>query len=139
MAHNAQRLDLLRCQPPWFPVDQAKCADDQAAAGHRQRHGGVKADVRSAGHQRIAGKPRVRRRVRNDEQIRLRDGVRAKGDIARGLGQGEPDSGFEPVAVRVHQAYQRDRRLADLRGQTGEVVERFFRRRVQDVVRAQRL
>ena len=139
VAQNPQRLDLLPRQLSRLPVHHAERPDGQAAGRGHQRHPCIETDVRTAGDQGVPGKPGVHRRIRHDEQVCLREGVRGKGGIARSLRDVQPDPRLEPVAVRVHQAHQRHRGLADLGSQTGQVVEGFLGWRVEDVVSSQRL
>ena len=63
----------------------------------------------------------------------------AKGNVARGLLDGHSDLGFEPLAGLVHQRDQRDRRLADLRREQGEIVIGILRGSIEHRVLAQRL
>ena len=74
----------------------------------------------------------------DDIEVGLQDGVRAEGEAARHFGQVEPDLRFEPKPFLIDQANHGRGCAADLRRQTGQIVERFFRGGVEDVVLAQR-
>ena len=58
--------------------------------------------------------------------------------LARGGIDAQPDQGLEPLAVRVDQAHQRDRHLAQLRGQPGQVIEGTLQLGVKDVITPER-
>ena len=139
VAKDPQCLDLLRSQLSRFAVQHAQRSDGKSSDRCQQRHAGVKADLRIAGHKGVPGKTRVRLRVGHDKQVRLRNGVRGKGGVAMRLWQVQPDPRLEPVALFVHQTHQRDWGVAGLRREPRQIVEGLFRRRVEDVIGAQRL
>jgi hypothetical protein len=78
-----------------------------------QRRAGIKTHVRLAGHQRVGAEARVLQRVRHHHHLRLQNRVAAEGDVARRLPIINPDFGFKPLAILVHQANQCDRNPAD--------------------------
>ena len=123
VAKDPQCLDLLRSQLSRFAVQHAQRSDGKSSDRCQQRHAGVKADLRIAGHKGVPGKTRVRLRVGQDKQVRLRNA----------------DPRLEPVALFVHQTHQRDWGVAGLRREPRQIVEGLFRRRVEDVIGAQRL
>ena len=63
--------------------------------------------------------------------------MRAERDVSVRLSLVHADGRLEPLAVGVHQADQRDRRAADLRGERGEVVERLLGLGVENLVAPQ--
>ncbi len=119
------------------PVEDAECPEDVPVRVD-ERRAGVEAHVRRAGDERVVVEALVGDGVGDHEDVRLEDRVRAEGDVARGLGRVEPHARLEPLAPLVHEADERDRRLADRRGEGDEVVELRLGERVEEVERAQR-
>src|SRR5438477_3110686 len=62
------------------------------------------------------------------------EGYGAEGELPRRFRYRQADFGLEPLAVFVHQRDEGDRRLADVGGEKGEVVEGLFRFGVEDGV-----
>ncbi|HVV48270.1 MAG TPA: hypothetical protein VHO06_01305 [Polyangia bacterium] len=91
--------------------------------------------MRLAGHQRVVGEARVLQRVLDDERVVTDDAVAAERQIARHADQLEPHARLEPLVVGVDQDDERDLRPAQVGGQAGHVVERFLRRRIDDLAR----
>ena len=58
----------------------------------------------------------------------------AERHVSRSLRHVPADPRLEPLPVQVHKADQGDGGSADESGQTGEIVESLFRRRVEDPV-----
>ena len=63
----------------------------------------------------ICGKANVSKRVLNDEQLFLHDGVNTKGDIPPSLAQMGSNRYLESLPLRLKDRDQADRRTADLR------------------------
>jgi hypothetical protein len=72
--------------------------------------------------------------IGNDEEIALKDGVGAEGDITRHLAGGQARLGLEPLPVGIDQTDHRNGRAADIRSQGGYIVELGFRRTVKNAV-----
>ena len=88
-----------------------------------------------AGDERIVAEALVFPRVRDLEDAGVRDGVVAERDGSLGLPHAvEAVLGLEPLSVLVDQRDQRHRRTADLRRQQRQVVERPFRRGVENAI-----
>ena len=120
--------------------DAVEHADrSQGASVCRDERGtGVKPDVGVARDERIGRKARIGERVSHDEQVRVLDRGRAKRHVPRRFRDRQSDPGFEPLSVRVHEAHECHRRLADACGHEREVVEVLIRRRIEDVVAPER-
>jgi hypothetical protein len=74
-----------------------------------QRRTSIRPNLRSPGHERIVGEPRIGRGVRNHVQLGAADRVRAERDAARCLAHVETDARLEPLPVDVDERHQRDR------------------------------
>ena len=59
--------------------------------------------------------------------------MRAERLITRRLGRLEPYASFEPLSLRVDEAEQRNRYLADLRGERDQRVECLFWNAIEDL------
>ena len=117
-AQRNQRLLLRRIQLARNTVHDTQRAERLPIAGEQGR-AGVEADVRAAGDQRIAGETFILRRIGNDEQVGLKDGVPAKGDVAGKSAGGQADLRFEPLAPLIHQCNERDGCFAEAGRQGG--------------------
>ncbi len=136
---DAQGVELSWGGLAGLGIDNAEGAQGLAVAGDQGR-AGVEADVRGAGDEGIVVEARVLGGVGNDEylgEVLLGDDVGAKGDIARGVIDGEADTGFEPLAVAVHEGDQGDGGVEDEGGEFDDVVEFGFGGRVEDIEAAQ--
>ena len=136
-AQHAQRLFLGFGQLPGHTVNDAERAQ-RLAFGRQQRRTRIKTDAGIAGDEGIVGKALVRGRVRHDEEVRLVQGVRAKGHVARRFAGRQPGLRFEPLPFLVHQRNQRNGRLADVGRERGQIVERLLRQCVQQLVAPER-
>lgn len=114
-SEHHQGLLLLRREPFRNPIDDTERSEGMPIPVD-EGDTGIKSNMRLSGHQRIGRKPDISERVRHFEQISLQDGVRTKGDIARGLTDSYAGLGFEPLTEGINQTDQRDRHLTDLRG-----------------------
>ena len=129
-----QALELLGRQLARLVVDGADGAERVSVAAHDGR-ARVEANVRVAAHQRVVGEANVRAGVGHHEHVaHVEYAVAAEGVVARGLARLQSDLGFEPLPVRVDERDERDGRLADLRREEGEVVERLLGGRVEYAV-----
>ncbi len=138
-AQGHERLALARRQQPGLPVHHAQ-RPQHLPVGRHQRRAGVEAHPGVLGHQRAVGKPRVQRRVRHFQDFAgLPERVGTKRDVPRDFDRRHAHAGLEPLPVFVDQGYDRHRHLADLRGEQREVVERQVRRRIHNLVLAQRV
>ena len=61
----------------------------------------------------------------------------AKGQIARSLRGGKPVVGFEPLAALVDQTHEGNRRIADLRGEQGQIIVGLLGMGIEDAEAAQ--
>ncbi len=134
----AQQFAVIGTQAARLDIDQAQRAQ-LAPIGDAQWTTGVEADVGRAGHERVVVEALIGQRVRDRQDLVTQDRVAAKRDIARGLAHGKAQAGLEPLAIGVHQADQRDGHPEQPLGQASQPVEAFFRRRIQDIKRAQRI
>jgi hypothetical protein len=134
---HAQRVQLLRGQLARDAVDDAERAQRVAVFGD-ERRARVEADAGIGGDERVVAEALVAPRVRDDEQAGLPDGVRAEGRLARRLGDVQPDARLEPLAVVIDEADQGDGRLAELRREARDVVERLLGLRVEHAALAER-
>src|SRR5262249_36769305 len=87
----------------------------------------------------IRTKSGIFRRVRNNKEIPLLNRDCAERNLTRCFTDAHADLRFEPLPVGINQRDQRNRSLADMRGQDGKVVEALFRIGVENFVTAQRL
>src|SRR5689334_11428943 len=99
---------------------------------------GIKAKLRTGRHQRIVRETFVPRRIRNNEQRALRDGVSTKGEFARRFLDPHAHFRLEPLTALINQHEERDGRLTDVGSQHGNAVESLLRRRIQDIVAVER-
>ena len=114
-----------------FRVHGAKRAYPVTVFGHEHR-ADIGSDIRRPDNQRIVAEPVIGRRIRDDKQVVLPDGVVTKSDVPGCFGGIHPEMRFEPLALTVDQRYQRNRCLADVADHTGDAVEFLFRRGVED-------
>ena len=129
---DVKRTLVFHAELARHPVDDAQGAESVPLRGY-QRGAGVEADIRFAQDKGVVGEARVLRGVANDEEIFLVDGMSAEGDVARGLCELQADFGLEPLTRFIDQGDQRDRRLADVGREFDQIVEQFFRRRVEHI------
>ena len=76
--------------------------------------------------------------VGDDHDLLVQDRVGAERVVAGRLGHVEPHTRLEPLPLRVDEAHERDRHLADVRGQERHVVEDLLGRGVENLERLQR-
>ena len=96
-----------------------------------QDRAGVKMQLLIASDKRIVSGSRVCLRVADFEVIVLQDGMGTDGLFHRRRVGPEADVRLEPLPVLVHERDQGDRHLANPGGQTHDIVEPLFRRRIQ--------
>jgi len=80
------------------------------------------------------GEALVPRRIRHDKQIRLGDGVSAKGNVARSFLDGDSNPRFEPLTFFIDEGDQGNGRFANSSGKFGEIIENFLGNGIQNVV-----
>jgi hypothetical protein len=131
-------LELLRAQVAHAAIDHADRAHG-ATVRCDDRRTGIEADVGIAGDERVVGKALVFTGVPHDEHAVVEDRVRAEGDFARRLAHIEADDGLEPLPIRIDEADDRDRHVADARRERHDVVVDLLGQGVEDVVPPQRL
>src|ERR1700722_3241715 len=117
-------------------IQHTQRADVQPVRGDPRR-ARVEADIRGTGGERGGPKAIVFQRIGNLEYFAPRDGVAAKGNVARRLGHFQPDVALEPLPRGINQRYGGNGSAANLRGETREVVEVSLGRQVEDVVAPQ--
>ena len=71
--------------------------------------------------------------VRHDEKLPVQDGVAAKGNVARSLGDADADLGFEPLPFFVHERDQGDGRLAYAGGEFRQVIKNLLGNGIEDI------
>lgn len=136
--HQGENLGLVRGEGcAGGGVDHAQCPDPVPARQH-QRRACVKADVRIAGHQRIASKARVGGGIGHDHYAVLIDRVPAERDASAGLARRQTMARLEPLAVGIDQADQRSGRREAVGGQLYDHVELVVARCAQNVEAMQR-
>ena len=134
---DLEHLREQRRQRARHVVDHAERAERVAVAVD-QRCACVEADLRLRDDERVVAEAIVGEGVPDDHHLVGPDGVVAERDVARRGFDVESDAGLEPLAVGVEQRQQRDRRVADERGQPDDLVEFAFGRRVHDGVARER-
>lgn len=122
---------MLRIQPGTrVGANHAQRADGVAIA-QLERCASVKADMRRTQYQRVVAEARVQQGIGNHQDVIGAQRVRAEGMFARGLRRFQADTGFEPLAVLVHQRDQGDLGPQHACGHGGDGVEHRVGRRVQ--------
>lgn len=133
-----QSAHLEICQIARLPVDHAQRAEGMTI-GRDERRARVKADVGVVQHQRIVMETGINSRIGHHEQaVGLQNGVRAKRVLTHGFARIEANYRLEPLAVAIDQAHHRNRRLADVRGEQGDVVVGLFGQAVEQTGALQR-
>ncbi|GJD69838.1 hypothetical protein MMMDOFMJ_2776 [Methylobacterium gnaphalii] len=94
-------------------IDDAECPDRLAIRG-LQTGSGIEAQMRLAGDEGVRGRARIVLEVRDHEEPRLLQRMRADGLLERRLAWVEADARLEPLPVVGDEADQSNRRLADL-------------------------
>src|SRR5436190_13216287 len=97
-SQNAQCLFLIGTEFTRHFVDYAQGAESVTVRGD-QRRAGIKSDFWVGSDERIFRESFVQGGVWDDEEVRLLDGMAAKGDVARSFVYGDPDLGFEPLTI----------------------------------------
>ena len=121
MGKRAERPFLVHRERPGHPVYDAQGAEG-VSAGRDQGDARVEADARLARHQRVVGETGVGVGVGDDEEIRLENGVGAEGRMARGFGDGEAETGLEPLPVGGNQGNGGRGRTADVCGEAHDFI-----------------
>ena len=93
--------------------------------------------MRVARHQWIIREATVLRRVGDDEQAGLQNGMRANRAVQRGFANAQSDLGLEPLAPLVDQIDDRDRRAADRRCDLDDLVKVSLSGRVENAIAPQ--
>ncbi len=108
------------------------------AVAQRQRHAGVEAHVRSADHQRIVGEPDIGERIGDLHHVAAVNRMGTDRHVARGFGGFHAVVRLEPLAVRVHQAHERNGHVERRTDLVGVPIETFLGLGVEDPERMQR-
>ena len=137
-AENPQRFQLRRIQFARHAIDHAQRTQRIALRG-KQRRAGVKADVRIAGDIRMIHETFIQCGVRDNEQARVENRMRTKGDVARCLGARDTDLGLVELHFFANHRDERDGRIANMRRQRGEIIESLIRQCIKHIVRPKRL
>ncbi len=135
-ADEGERLALAVRERARRVVDDTERAEG-VPARRDERRAGVEDDVRVAGDERRAGKPRVAPGVGDLEESLALDRLRAERDAARGLADGDAQPRQEPLAVGVDEADGGHRRVAQVGGQARQRVDVGVGGRVEHVEAAQ--
>src|SRR5215213_2886087 len=98
LGERPERKRLLLREATAHPVQDADGAQGQPAWGLKQHHG-IEAQLRSAGHERVAVEAAVLSSIQHNEETRLENGRRADRRLKRGLAQAEADLSLEPLSV----------------------------------------
>ncbi|CAM5417504.1 hypothetical protein FALB51S_02451 [Frigidibacter albus] len=106
------------------------------AIGRCQRDAEIAADPGIARHKRVHREARIFRCVRNHHWLVPLNGVVAKGHLARGLAERQPDDGLEPLAFGVDQADGGDRHAHNVADKPGQLVERLLSGSIKDGIAA---
>src|ERR1051326_3761140 len=112
----------------------SKCMVTISSKDRRSR---IKSDLWFSGYECARGETFILGGIPHYKQIRLLNGMMAKGNVTRSLVNIQTDLRFEPLPVTIYQADERDGSFASVRGQCSQIVEGLFRRRIQNVVGAQ--
>ena len=118
-------------------VDDAQRAK-RHTIGPDQRRASVEADMRRPGDQQIVGEAGILGRVGDDENVRPEHGVRAEGDVARGILRVQPGTRQETLTHILDNADQRDRRVAQRSCELRDLVQIAETTGVEIVEREQR-
>ena len=137
VGHQAQERLLGVVQLARLVVEDANRAE-RKAFGRLQQRAGIKTQMRLAGHQRVVDEAPVQRRVRNDEQPGLQNGVRANRAVDRRFTHAQSDFRLEPLAAVVDQIDDRNRRPADRRRHLDDLIEFSLAGRIENAIAPQR-
>ena len=116
---------------PGFSVKNAQRADGNAF-GRAQQGPCVEAQAIVSRHERVVGKPVVQPGIGHDEDIILRERMRADRHFERHFAGGKPDLRLEPLPVAGNQVDDRDRHIKCLSGEQHQIVEIRFGRGVEN-------
>jgi len=116
----------------WCMVHHANFANVVPFA-RRNGRARIKPDARLANDQGIVKKSFVRDRIGNDKHVGFENRVSTKRNVSRSFGKLESDPRFEPLAVRINQRYEPDRRSADRRDELGDIIEINFWFSIEDL------
>ena len=128
-----QNVDLGAAERPRPRVHRAQRADAKAA-GAVQRRAGVEAHKRAADDIRIVAEAGVVERIGHDQQPVLGDRNAAERYAALGLGDVEPLTRLEPLAVAVEERHRRHLDRENLADEARYAIERLLARRVEHIV-----
>lgn len=129
---SPEGLDLAIVELARHPIDHANRAQG-VARGREHWSSGIEANVGFAGDKRIVAESLVQMSVAHQQNLSgMKNRVRAKGYVPGRLPSRQADARLEPLAVRIYQAEQGDRRLASLACQEYDVVERLLGLGVKD-------
>lgn len=123
-------LSLIRLERSGGCVDDAQCSDGMTVRG-AERHSRVEPDLGLLMHERIVFEAWIRNCIRDNHDVGLEDRVRAERDITRSLRLKYANARLEPLTMFVHKADVGDRRLANVRRESGQIVIALFRISVQ--------
>ena len=118
-------------------INHAQCS--HCMAGRRdQRRTRIKAQMKIPGHQRIVRKARILRGIGHGQHVMLiEDCMRTERHVPGSFDVLHTDTRLEPLPLAIDQTDQHDRRLEDMPRNPGQILERFFGQRIEDVVGAQ--
>jgi hypothetical protein len=135
---NFQGLLLCFGKLSRYLVDHAEGAEGRIFR-RGERCPGIKPNFGSVCDQRIFREPAVLRRIGNDKEMMLLQGVGTKRHAARSLADLETHLGLEPLPPFVDEGNQRNRSSTNIRRHGGKVVEGLLGKRIQDGILLQRL
>jgi hypothetical protein len=102
----------------------------------RRQKGGtcVEPDSGFIDDERIRRKAGISESVRYDEEISSADRYIAEGNLSGCLDERHSDASLKPLAIRVDEGHQRERRVARLGGQQGKIIEVSIRRSIENAI-----
>jgi len=135
---GSEHVALFRREHARLVVEYTDRAERQTV-GRAQQCAGIETHMRLACHQRIAVEASILGDVLDFEKTVLENRVGADRLLHRRLAHAKPDFRLEPLPAIVNQTDDRDRCLADIAGDLGNVVERGLGACIENAVGPQRL
>ena len=131
--HQPQKRLLGLVEFARLVVEHANRAERKALRRLQQRTG-IKPQMRVARDQRVVREAWVQRRIRNDKQAGLQNGMGADRTVDRRLAHAKPDLRLEPLAALIDEIDDGNRRPADRGSHLDDFIEIGLARRVENAV-----